>query len=75
MDDEVDINFRNEIGEAPIHTLVRKAAEKKSAEKFENLCNYLVYCNNNKFDINVTSEQGGDTALHIAAEVWSVICV
>ena len=69
MNTTVDINYRNDIGEAPIHTLVRKAAMTKHARDFENLWTYLVYCNSNKFDINIKSLQGGDTALHIAAEV------
>ncbi len=63
------INVMNEIGEFPIHTLVRKADAKKSAESFDVLWNFLVYCNSDDFDIDIKTKQGGDTALHIAAEV------
>ena len=71
----MDINTRNDIGDAPIHTLVRNAAtgkskaEKSKAEKFDILWNFLVYCDTHQFDINIKTQQGGDTALHLAAEV------
>ena len=68
IEDKVDINARNDIGEAPIHTLVRNA-KKDNTEKFETLWNFLVYCNGENFDINIKSKNGGDTALHLAAEV------
>lgn len=67
IEDKIDINFRNDIGEAPIHTLVRNAIRKKKC--FDSLWNFLVYCNSNDFDIDIKSHTGGDTALHIAAEV------
>lgn len=71
VEGKVDINYQNDIGEAPLHTLVRRASQKggakKNAETFGCLWNYMVYCD--KFDINIRSEQGWETALHIAAEV------
>ena len=66
----MDINTRNDIGDAPVHTLVRNAVSGKSkAERFDILWNFLVYCDSQQFDINITTQQGGDTALHLAAEV------
>jgi hypothetical protein len=68
--DKVDINIRNDVGEAPLHTLVRrKAVAKKNSDGFECLWNFLVYCNSKDFDINVKNKQQEDTALLIAAEV------
>lgn len=72
-EDKVDINHKNDIGEAPLHTLVRKAVQKgtskKSTASFDCLWTYLVNCKAAKFDINIQSDNGKDTALHIAAEV------
>lgn len=70
VEGKVNVNHRNDIGEAPIHTLVRKArGAKKNTGPFECLWTYLVYCDSTKFDINIQSEQEWNTALHIAAEV------
>lgn len=68
IEDKVDINVKNEVGETPLHTLVRRAAGKKTAGTFNCLWNFLVYCNKD-FKIDIKSGQHGDTALHIAAEV------
>lgn len=61
--------MRNDIGETPLHTLVRKLVGKDNDKNFNNLWSFLVYCNSKTFDINVKTEAEGNTALHLAAEV------
>lgn len=70
----MDVNHKNDVGEAPIHTLVRKVVGKKNSKKekdnaLECVWTFLVYCDNSKFDVDIQNEVGSDTALHIAAEV------
>ena len=64
---DLDPNAPNGLGDAPIHTIVKKKAHSKAerADKMTTLFNLLVYSN---ADVNATAAYGM-TALHMAANV------
>ncbi len=69
---KVDVNYFNEIGDAPLHTFVRRTVSDK---KWYNLlwC-FLVHCDRSKFDVNIRNTEEGKTALHLATEVKRQFC-
>jgi len=69
-DEEVDINRFDEVGDAPLHRLVRMSVADK--KWYDLLWCFLVYCNRRRFNVNIRNSEEGKTALHIATEVWEV---
>ena len=63
----MDVNFLNDIGDAPLHTLVRRAVSEK--KWYDLMWCFLVHCNRSKFDINIKNREEGKTAMHLAIEV------
>lgn len=64
---KVDVNRFNEVGDAPLHTLVRRAVTDK--RWYDLLWCFLVHCDRSKFNVNIRNTEEGKTALHLATEV------